>query len=113
MTTITADKISSHDMLGSVISVNCSWPEFFCFGSRRISACKLRKKWIVNLGNKSLDLFSYCKQKWCLESILNQTVSKTRRSVDTLLEHLYEITFFFSCHLYNYYFNNIHVQMLQ
>ena len=28
-------------MLGSVISVNCSWPEFFCFGSRRISACKL------------------------------------------------------------------------
>ena len=41
MTAITADKISGHDMQGSIISFNCSWPESFCFGSRQISVCKL------------------------------------------------------------------------
>ena len=72
------------------------------------------KKWILNLGNKNLDLrtFSYSKQKWWLKSILNQTVSKkTCRPVDILLEHLYEITYFYSRHLYNYYVNNITVFM--
>ena len=52
MTTLTADKISDHDMQGSVISVNISWSEFFSFLAadefQHVSCCWTAKVPVLN-----------------------------------------------------------------